>query len=186
MATTSPAQPNTAGPVITRPRPGRDRRLYKWASVFIPLIVLVGFARTYYLKGLFDTPAIPGLLVHIHGVVMTSWVVLFVTQVSLVAAGRTRFPRRIGGLGAGVAAMVVFVGVATGISSAVRGGGPSNLAGLRFLAVPLGDMLVFSILVGIALYSRRRIETHKRLMLLATLSVLSAAIARIPLHFIAM
>jgi hypothetical protein len=46
----------------------------------------MGFARTYYLKGLFGTPALPGLLVHLHGIVMTSWVVLFVTQVWLVAA----------------------------------------------------------------------------------------------------
>jgi hypothetical protein len=34
-------------------RSGKDRRLYTWVAVFIPLIVLTGFARTYYLKGFF-------------------------------------------------------------------------------------------------------------------------------------
>ena len=68
--------------------------------VLIPIIVLIGFSRTYYLKGWFGTPALPGLLVHLHGIVMTSWVVLFVTQVSLVATGRTRTHQRPGILGA--------------------------------------------------------------------------------------
>src|SRR5260370_27290404 len=160
----------------------RDRRLYIWAAVFIPIIVLIGFARTYYLKGLFSTPPLPGPLVHLHGIVMTSWVVLFVTQVSLVAAHRTRLHQRLGVLGAVLAAMVVVVGVETAISAAARAPEPPIL---HFLVIPLFDMLVFAILVGTALYFRRRMEFHKRLMLLGTITLLSPAIARIPLHFIA-
>jgi hypothetical protein len=52
---------------------------------------------------------------------------------------------------------------------------------LSFLAIPLFDMVVFAILVGTALYFRRRLETHKRLMTLAMISLLAAPIARI--HF---
>src|SRR5262245_16911275 len=33
-----------------------DRQLYIWAAILIPLIVLAGFARTYYLKGLLGGP----------------------------------------------------------------------------------------------------------------------------------
>src|SRR2546423_9801547 len=88
-----------------------DRRLYIWATVFIPLIVLTGFARSYYLKGLFGTPALPGLLVHLHGLVMTAWVALFVAQVWLVAARRTKTHQRLGVLGATLAALMVLVGV---------------------------------------------------------------------------
>jgi hypothetical protein len=165
-------------------RVGRDRRLYLGSAVAIPIIVFIGFARSYYLKGFFDTPALPGLLVHLHGIVMTSWVVLFVAQVSLVGARRTRQHQRLGTLGGVLAALVVLVGVATAISAARRGAssGPEIL---RFLAIPLADMLIFAILIGTALYFRRRMETHKRLMLLGALSLVSAAIARIPLHFIA-
>jgi hypothetical protein len=165
------------------PRSVKDRRLYIWFAVFMPLIVLVGFARTYYLKGFFDTPAIPGLLVHLHGIVMTSWVILFVTQVWLVAARRTRVHQRLGVLGALLAVLVIFVGVATAIAAAARGSSPGPPP-LRFLVIPLGDMLVFAILVGTALYFRRRMEIHKRLMLLAAVNLLAPAIARIPLHFI--
>ena len=164
---------------------GKDRRLYIWFAVFMPVIVLLGFARTYYLKGFFGNPPLPGLLVHLHGLVMTSWVVLFVTQVSLVATGRTRTHQRLGVLGAILAVLIVVVGVLTGIAGAARGASPGPPP-LRFLVIPLGDMLVFAILVGTALYFRRgRLDIHKRLMLLAAVNLLAPAIARIPLQFIA-
>ena len=164
-------------------RIGRDRRLYISVAIFIPIIVLLGFARTYYLKGLFGTPALPGLLVHLHGIVMTSWVVLFVVQVWLVSSRRTKVHQRLGVGGAILAALVIVVGIATAIAAAARGvtAGPPAL---QFLVIPLGDMLVFAILVGTALYFRRRLEIHKRLMVLAALNLLAPAIARIPLHFI--
>ena len=162
-----------------------DRRLYIWAAALVPVIVLIGFARTYYLKGFFGNPPLPGLLVHLHGLVMTTWVVLFVTQVSLVATGRTRTHQRLGVFGAILAALVVIVGVLTGIAGAARGASPGPPA-LQFLVIPLGDMLVFAILVGTALYFRRsRLDIHKRLMLLAAVNLLAPAIARIPLNFIA-
>jgi hypothetical protein len=48
----------------------------------------------------------------------------------------------------------------------------------------LGDLLVFGILVGSAFYFRRKVDIHKRLMLLATIGILPAAVARLPLAFI--
>jgi len=161
-----------------------DRRLYAWAAVFIPIIVFIGFARSYYLKALFHTPALPGPLVHLHGIVMTLWVVLFVAQVSLIASHHTRVHQRVGVLGAVLAALIVVVGIATAISASARGAATAGQAGLKFLVVPLGDILVFAIPVAAALYFRRRPEIHKRLMLLGALALLDPAIARIPLGFI--
>jgi hypothetical protein len=162
---------------------GKDRALYIWVAIFIPIVVLAGFARTYYLKGLFGNQALPGPLVHLHGIVMTSWVVLFVVQVWLVAARRTKLHQRLGVLGAILSLLVVAVGVATAISAAARGSSPGPPP-LEFLVVPLGDMLVFALLIGTALYFRRRLQIHKRLMLLAAVNLLTPAIARIPLQFI--
>ena len=164
-------------------RTTQDRRLYIWAAFVIPIIVIIGFARTYYLKGLFGTPPLPSLLVELHGVVMTSWVILFITQIWLVAARRTKMHQRLGVIGAILAAVVVVVGTVTAISAAARGSSPGP-SPLQFLVIPLGDMFVFAILVGTALYFRRRMYIHKRLMLLAGLNLLTPAIARIPLHFI--
>src|SRR5438477_10236003 len=163
---------------------GKDRRLYVWFAVFMPIIVLAGFARSYYLKGFFGFPALPSVLVQLHGIVMTSWVVLFVTQVTLVATGRTRTHQRLGVSGAVLAALVIVVGLLTAIAGAARGSTPGPPA-LQFLTVPLFDIFVFAILVGTALYFRRsRLDIHKRLMLLAAVNLLPPAIVRIPLHFI--
>jgi hypothetical protein len=169
--------------VPTLQRSVKDRRLYVWVAFLVPIIVLAGFARSYYLKGLFGAPALPGLLVHLHGIVMTSWVVLFVAQVWLVASRRTRVHRRLGVLGACLAALILVVGIATATTAAARdsANGP---AALQFLVIPFGDMLVFAALIAAALYFRRRLEAHKRLMLLAAVNLLTPAIARIPLHFI--
>lgn len=166
--------------------PGRvnDRRLYILAAIVTPLIVLAGFARIYYLKPFFNTPDLPGRIVHLHGIVMTTWVLLFITQVSLVATRRTRVHQRLGIAGGVLAALVVIVGVLTALFAAARGHTPGPPA-LAFLVVPLGDMLVFSVLIGLALYFRRKLQVHKRLMLLAAINLLTPAIARIPLSFIA-
>ena len=167
-----------------------DRPLYLLAAVIVPLVVLAGFARTYYLKGFFATPAMPSFLVHLHGIVMTAWIVLFIVQVTLVAKRRTKTHQRLGILGAGLAALVFVVGILTGLYAAARfvndpslvpAGGPPPLP---FLIIPLGDMLIFAILITVALYYRKRLDVHKRLMLLAAINIMTPAIARIPLGFI--
>lgn len=160
-----------------------DRRLYILAAIVTPLIVLAGFARTYYLKPFFSTPDLPNRLVHFHGIVMTAWVLLFIVQVALVATHRTRVHMRLGIAGSVLAALVVIVGVLTALDAAARGAtpGPPPLA---FLVIPLGDMFVFAVLIGLALYFRRKPQVHKRLMLVAAINLTMPAIARIPLSFI--
>jgi hypothetical protein len=164
-------------------RSGVDLRLYILAAMAVVVIVFAGFARTYYLKGAFGGPALTGL-VHLHGFVMTLWIAIFLLQISLVATGRTALHRRVGVAAAVVAALVVGVGVVTAITAARLGVTPGPPP-LVFLAIPLGDVLVFPILVGAGLLMWRRSDFHRRFMLLSTLSILTAAIARIPLDFIA-
>jgi hypothetical protein len=101
-------------------------------------------------------------------------------QVRLVAIRRTDLHRRLGVLGALLAALVVVAGTATSIAAARRGYTPGPPP-LVFLAIPLGDLLVFSVLITTALLFRRRSDIHRRLMPLAALSLLTPAISRIPL-----
>jgi hypothetical protein len=162
----------------------RERVFYTGMAVAFIITVFAGFARTYYLRPYFGTPPLTPLL-HLHGVVFTSWLVLFVVQATLVAARRVNVHRRLGIVGAAVAVLMVLIGSATAIIRAklveVPPGGPSPLV---FLTIPLGDMLVFASLVGAGFYFRRRGDVHKRLMLLATISILPAATARLPFAFI--
>jgi hypothetical protein len=162
----------------------RERLFYTGMAVAVVVTVFAGFARTYYLRPYFGTPSLTPLL-HLHGIVFTSWLVLFLIQTTLVAANRTGIHRRLGIVGAVIAVLMVLIGTATAIIRAkvveVPPGAPSPLV---FLTIPLGDMLVFAILVGAGFYFRRRRDAHKRLMLLATISILPAATARLPFAFI--
>lgn len=76
----------------------RDNRFFATMAVFCFGVVFIGFARTYYLAGLFKAP-LPNLLVHIHGAVFSLWILLFATQTSLVAARRPDLHRRLGMFG---------------------------------------------------------------------------------------
>lgn len=168
--------------------PSRTRRsghgLYAWVAVGAALIIFAGFARTFYLRSVFGAPPLSALLV-VHGIVMTMWMVLFIAQVGLVAAGRTDLHRRLGMFGLVVAVLVICVGVAASIDAGRRGASPApSVPPLVFMAIPLFDMPVFAALVGVALWKRRRPDIHRRLMLLATLGLLTPGIARIPLDLI--
>jgi len=155
----------------------RDRRFFTGMALACLLVVLVGFAPTYYLEPLLGTrPLTP--LVHLHGAVFTLWCLLFLTQASLIAARRTDLHRRLGVAGGVLAGIMLVVGYLTAIEAARHGVGPRGRPPLEFLSVPLGTLLVFAILVGSALVNRRRSEIHKRWMLLASIALLPPAFAR--------
>jgi len=101
-----------------------------------------------------------------------------------VKIGRVALHRKLGVVGALLAALVVGVGTTTALTAA-RTYCPPGVPRLAVLSVTLGDLVGFSILVPLALVFRRQAPTHKRLILLASLSILTAAVARIPLDFIA-
>jgi hypothetical protein len=158
----------------------RDRWFFTGMALAIVLTIFAGFAPSYYLKGVFGTPPISTFL-HLHGVLFTGWVLLFLTQASLIAVGRTGVHRRLGVAGGVLAVLMSVIGVMAAVGAARRGftppGGPPPLV---FMAIPFGDVGLFVSLVGAALYLRRRSETHKRLMLLGTIALLTPALARMP------
>jgi hypothetical protein len=119
-------------------------------------------------------------LAQFHGVLFTGWVVLFVIQTALVASHRVAVHRRLGIAGGVLAAMMVVVGTMTAIKAAARGSAPPGADALGFLIIPLGDMVLFAIFTAAALALRRNKEAHKRLMLLAYIAILVAAVARLP------
>jgi hypothetical protein len=158
----------------------RTRRFYVGMAIAIAITVFAGFSRSYFLKAYYGTPELSRLL-HLHGLVFTTWILFFLIQTILVASSRTYLHRRLGVAGAVLAALVLTMGTTTAILRVKGGAAPiPGVPPLSFLAVPLFDMVVFAILIGTGLYFRRRLETHKRLMTLATISLLSAPIARLP------
>jgi len=161
-----------------------ERNLYTWAAIVAILVMLVGFAPTYYLKSVMGGEQDLGAMRHLHGFVMTAWFTLFLVQARLVATGRTAIHRKLGAAGIVLAAAVIGVSMATAIGAVRAGHAPNGIPPLVFLVLPLGEMVAFAGLFVTAIALRRRSAWHKRLMLLATLSMLAPAVARFPLEFI--
>jgi len=164
----------------------RRERLFVIGLMLIACtIIFAGFARTYYLNAFFARRSLTATL-HLHGFLFSAWFVLLFVQISLIARRRIDLHRRIGYLGALLALSMVIVGMIVTIH-AVKYGTPAKPPGLPmadFLVVPFFDVIVFATLAGAGLYFRTKPQVHKRLMILATLGILTAGLARIPLDFI--
>jgi hypothetical protein len=119
-------------------------------------------------------------LVHIHGAVFSAWILLFIAQTSLVSAGRLDLHRRLGILGAALAGAMVVLGFLVGADSLARGFAPpgSTLDPKSFYAIPFFDTAVFGVLIVWALRARADGPAHKRLILIATLSIMGPAVNR--------
>ena len=154
-----------------------DRHFYTGMAVAIALTTLAGFGPTFYLARLYEAPPLP-LLLALHGTLFTGWILLLLTQASLVAARRLDWHRRLGVAGIVLAATMLPVGTLAAIASARRGLAPAGLDPLTFMAVPIAALALFAVFFGAAIACRRRPELHKRLVLLATISILTPAIAR--------
>jgi hypothetical protein len=172
--------------VISTPlRQNTERVLYAVFGAVLFMLMLVGFQQFYLhgraFPGFPIFPPLKGLIIA-HGIAMTSWMTLFVVQTLLVVNNRVRTHMMLGIFGIVVAASVLVFGTWTGIATAklepelIRAG----LNRKQFLIVPLTDMLKFGTFIAIAVWNRQRPEIHRPMMLLATLTMISAAAGRMP------
>jgi hypothetical protein len=157
-----------------------DRKLFIVAGLVFPLLVLLGYARTYYFSSFFDVKPLANSLVHVHALVMSTWVVYFSAQVLLIRTKNVKLHMTMGYVGVALAALVVVVGMVTAYDAhLVRKTAPLGINPFGFFAVPFFDMLAFVILFAGAIYYRKRPAEHKSLMLLTAFNFLPAAMARI-------
>jgi hypothetical protein len=158
-------------------------RPYVAAALACASIAVVGFARTYYLKVLYGGPSLPFSL-HVHGIIMSSWCALLLLQTVLIARHRVDLHRRLGVVGAVLGILVVTVGVYATVEAAAREVRAHIVGRFHFLlGLNLVNLFLFAIFLGGGLVFRKRPAFHKRLMLLATVSMLAPAIARIVTSF---
>jgi hypothetical protein len=148
--------------------------------------VFVGFGPTYFFPPFTRSPqsTLTGgpvtLLVHVHAALFSAWVLLFIAQTTLVAQRKLVAHRRLGIAGGVLAALMVIVGTLTALKKAARGEAPGGIDPYEFLMVPLSDIAFFAGFVTAALLVRANRDAHKRLMLLAYVCVVVAAVARLP------
>ena len=157
---------------------------YLPSAAIISAIMFAGFAKNFYLRAWIGTRPVTAM-VHVHGLVMTAWILLFLTQTLLVARGRSDLHRKLGVIGALLAFFVVALGVYT-ISSSILRHKPDatlDLFALLYVAFDGLSLLLFGGLVLAALGLRLRPQVHKRLMLMALISLLPPAFGRFVAYF---
>jgi hypothetical protein len=169
---------------LTAARPCNKYLGYFLAALLVAAIMFVGFAKNFYLRAWIGTRPITAM-VHVHGIVMTAWILLFLTQTLLVAKGRTDLHRKLGVLGAALAVIVVALGVYTIARSILRQHPDVGLNpfALTFVAFDGLSLLLFGALVFAALRLRFKPPSHKRLMLMALISLLPPAFGRFVAYF---
>ncbi|HEY1273140.1 MAG TPA: hypothetical protein VGF08_14195 [Terriglobales bacterium] len=161
--------------------PGRrfDHVFFSGMALLMLATVFAGFARSYYLAGVFHAP-LPSPIIHVHGAMFSLWILLLVTQTSLVAAGRVDLHRQLGIAGFLLACTMVPFGVLAATDSLVRQAGPVGRDPKFFYIVPLSNVLIFAFLIPFAFRFRTDSPIHKRLILIGTIALSMAAVARWP------
>jgi hypothetical protein len=160
----------------------RSRFFLYLACAFLG-IAIAGFSTTFFMplaRGTFSAPPI----IHIHGALLFGWLILLILQSSLINQRRFVTHRQLGWLGAALCLSIVISGVLVGLHATRRdmaAGGDDFVLG-QFINV-LIEMLLFGSLVAAAIALRADGESHKRLLILATISALAPAWLRFR-HFL--
>src|SRR5262245_20060742 len=167
---------------VVRPAAAKRRRVGSWfyagmGLVIVPLSI-AGFGPSMVTPSTRNVPLPLTPLVTTHAILASGWLLLFVSQATLVATGRTAFHRRVGIAGTILAAVFLVQGYVMSVEAARRGFDLTRI--LNPQADPVGSSLTrlgwfleFGVLVLAALWYRRRPDIHKRLLLLATVGPLA-------------
>lgn len=159
----------------------RDRRFHLAAAVAAAIITVVGFGPTFFARPS-TMPALPWLVV-LHGVVFTGWLVAYALQSALITMQRRDLHRALGYWFVGLGAAMVLLGLVTAVAAVRRGAGGAFDDDPRvFMVIPFFDFVLFAGFLGAGYLWRRSPETHKRLMLLATIDLIGPALARMAMH----
>ncbi len=170
--------------VVSNVEPLSERRFFTAMALTMMAVTLVGFGPTYYFANLNHAPRpilTPAL--HVHGALATAWLLLLIVQTRLIAARRRDVHRRLGIAGALLALAVLVSGILLAIGSERRQHTEVNAGTLVdpyvFLIFPVAAVGLFALFVALGVINRNRPGTHKRLMLLGTISLIGPALARI-------
>src|SRR2546421_11268903 len=86
-----------------------DRYFFPAIAILMLGTIFLGFARTYYLAGVFKAPLASWIL-HLHGAAFSLWALLLIVQTSLVTAGPGGLPPGLGVVGVGLGCSLFIFG----------------------------------------------------------------------------
>jgi hypothetical protein len=168
-------------PVADRLRTAVATYFYFFMSLLIAVVVIYGFSHTVDHFLIHAVPVRPWIL-YMHGAVFSGWVLFFIVQSGLVRARKVRVHRTLGWFGVGLGTMIPVLGISTAITmDRFNITHFHDVQASPFLAIQLHDMTCFAVLFALAVLWRRKPELHRRLILMASCVLTSAAFARFPI-----
>jgi hypothetical protein len=160
-----------------------SRYFYLCMSLAFATLVIVGFSRTVNANLIGAHPPRP-LLLWIHGAAFSTWVVFFIAQSALVRARKVSVHRLLGWFGAALAGLMVVLGFTIAVVMVRFDTLVLQQKGVdAFLSVPFVDMIIFGSCIALAISWRKKPEYHRRLVFIATCSLMDAAIGRFDFMF---
>ena len=156
-----------------------DRAFFSRMAYACAAVGVLGFGPTFWIPLLTGNLTLPPIL-YLHAGVFYCWLALFVVQSRLIAARQVSRHRTVGVAGVSLVTAMCFVGTLAAVSSMRAAEAAGFGAEARaFSVVPLTGIAFFATLFAIALLKVSRPEVHKRLLLVATVSLLNAAVGRL-------
>jgi len=156
-----------------------ERAFFGGMAMLLCIVVFVGFFRTFFGAGFIEAP-LPNPLLRVHGIVFTAWMLLFLVQAALISARRVAWHRALGIVAFCLPPPMIVLGVIAAIDALGRNVTIGTLDPATSLALPLVNVTAFAIVIAAAWKARRRPDAHKRLVVLATVSLSTAALGRFP------
>jgi hypothetical protein len=157
-----------------------DRSFYFGMSLLILILVTAAFSTTVPAQ-LFRPKIAPPYIVWLHGVVFYGWVLFFILQSGLVKIRKARWHRTIGWFGLALGITMVGLGISTTIVmhrfDFLVLHGPYAIISI---SVPLFDIACSAVAFSLAILWRKKLEYHRRLMLIASCALTAAAWGRLP------
>ena len=158
---------------------GFERFYFAVMAVLLCAVVFIGFSPTYFRAGVLRAP-LPSPILHVHGAIFTLWMLLFVVQTALISARRVAWHRSFGIVAFCLPPVMIVLGVLAALDALARGVQIGVLDAATSLAIPLLGISWFTVLIWRAWSTRRKPDSHKRLILLATMALCDAALGRFP------
>ena len=156
--------------------PGTDRRFFMVMALVVAVVIVSGFGPSY--ASSLPPPGLP-FWVHLHGAVMSAWIILFAVQAWLVGRRSIALHRRLGWLSIALVVVMAPLGLVTNAMAVHRGATPPFFTPAMMMAADGVDLTIFVGLYTAAILLRRNGPWHKRLMLCATVLLTWPALGRL-------
>lgn len=169
---------------LANTRISTERLFFFSITVLISSAVFYGFG-SEYVQFRAEYFPFPSLLVYVHASLFLAWMLLLLTQALFIPAGRVAWHRRLGIIGFFLLCSMPIIGALTVTAAVAHNRFPPGFDGpCVFYYDSIASLLAFAGLAYLALRHRNAPQTHKRLILLATLVIGEAGIFRWPMHWI--